>query len=292
MTTWRRDAKVARWVLSAPLLAFIALSVVYPIFYGVHTALQHRTLLDPTATWAGFANLTTVLKDAGFWHAVWFTLRFTVIVTIAELVLGFALALLCDKHFPGKKALLSVLILPIMIAPALMGVMFRLLLNQNIGTVPALLHKVGIDVTLFSNGTVVPLLMILDVAQWTPFTFLLFYAGLQTVPRELYDAAAVDGAGFVRTVRSVVFPLMIPIVFITGFLRAIDAFRTFDVIYVLTGGGPGDKTTTMSIYIYKLFSTGNFGTASAAALLAALLMLPLVPIAVRRLAGTEIGTPR
>lgn len=289
---WRRDAKVARWVLSAPLLAFIALSVVYPIFYGVRTALQHRTLLDPTATWAGFANLTTVLKDGGFWHAVWFTLRFTVIVTIVELVLGFALALLCDKHFPGKKALLSALILPIMIAPALMGVMFRLLLNQNIGTVPALLHKVGIDVTLFSNGTVVPLLMILDVAQWTPFAFLLFYAGLQTVPRELYDAAAVDGAGFVRTVRSVVFPLMVPIVFITGFLRAIDAFRTFDVIYVLTGGGPGDKTTTMSIYIYKLFSTGNFGTASAAALLAALLTLPLVPIAVRRLAGAERGTPR
>jgi multiple sugar transport system permease protein len=288
----RRDAWVARWVLSAPLLAFLALLVVYPVFSGVRTALQHRTLLDPVATWAGFGNLTTVLEDAGFWHAVWFTLRFTVVVTIAEVVLGFALALLCDKHFPGKKGLLSALIMPIMIAPALMGVMFRLLLNQNIGAVPALLHKIGIDVTLFGNGTVVPLLVILDIAQWTPFAFLLFYAGLQTVPRELYDAAAVDGAGFVRTVRSVVIPLMTPIVFITGFLRAIDAFRTFDVIYVLTGGGPGDKTTTMSIYTYKLFATGNFGTASAAALLAAVLMLPLVPIVVRRLAGAGMGTAR
>lgn len=170
----RRDARVARWVLGAPLLAFLALLVVYPILSGVRTALQHRTLLDPVATWAGFG---TVLEDAGFWHAVWFTLRFTVVVTVAEVVLGFALALLCDKHFPGKKGLLSALIMPIMIAPALMGVMFRLL------------HKVGIDVTLFGNGTVVPLLVILDIAQWTPFAFPLFYAGLQTVPRELYDAA-------------------------------------------------------------------------------------------------------
>jgi multiple sugar transport system permease protein len=284
----RRDAKVARWVLSAPLLAFLAVAVVYPIFYGVRTALQRRTLLDPTATWAGFRNFTTVLKDASFWHAVVFTLRFSVVVTIAELVLGFALALLMDKHFPGRKALLSVLIIPIMIAPALMGVMFRLLLNQDIGFVPALLQKVGINITLFSNHAVVPLLMVLDVAQWTPFAFLLFYSGLQTLPRELYEAAAVDGAGFFRTVRSVVFPLMLPIVFITGFLRAIDAFRTFDVIYVLTGGGPADKTTTLSIYIYKAFSTGNFGTASAAAVLAALLVLPLVPVVVRRLAaGTD-----
>jgi multiple sugar transport system permease protein len=284
---WRRDAKVARWVLSAPLLAFLVLAVVYPIWYGLLTALQHRTLLDPTATFAGWANFSTVLRDSSFWHAAWFTLRFTVIVTIIQLVLGFCLALLVDKHFPGKKPLLSALILPVMIAPALMGVMFRLLLNENIGAVPALLHHGGIDITLFGNNTVVPLLMVLDIVQWTPFTFLLFYAGLQTVPRDLYEAAAVDGAGFARTVRSVVLPVMTPVVFITGFLRAIDAFRTFDVIYVLTGGGPADKTTTISIYIYKLFSTGNFGTASAAAVLAALLVLPLVPIVTRRAADAQ-----
>jgi multiple sugar transport system permease protein len=289
---WRADARRARWILSAPLLAFIALAVIYPIFYGVRTALQHRTLLDPTSSWAGVANFTTVLGDSGFWHAVGFTLQFTLIVTVVELLLGFALALLCDRHFPGKKALLSVLILPIMIAPALMGVMFRLLLNQDIGMFPALLQKAGIHITLFGNHAVVPMLMILDIVQWTPFTFLLFYAGLQTVPRDLYEAAAVDGAGYLRMVRSVLLPLMVPIVLITGFLRAIDAFRTFDVIYVLTGGGPADKTTTMSIYIYKLFSTGNFGTASAAAVLAALLMLPMVPIVVRRLATTGTETTR
>ncbi|WP_203920730.1 carbohydrate ABC transporter permease [Rugosimonospora africana] len=281
----RNHTRGARWILSAPLLVFVAVAVIYPIVYGVRTALQNRTLLDPDASWAGAANFLTTVKDSGFWHAVWFTILFTAIVTCVELVLGFCLALLVDKYFPGKKPLLSALILPIMIAPALMGVMFRLLLNENIGAVPALLHDAGIHITLFSNGAVVPLLIVLDIVQWTPFTFLLFYAGLQALPRDTYEAAAVDGAGFARTVRSVVLPMMAPVVFITGFLRAIDAFRTFDVIYVLTGGGPGDQTTTMSIYIYKLFATGNFGTASAAAVLAALIVLPLVPVVTRRAVG-------
>jgi multiple sugar transport system permease protein len=233
-----------------------------------------------------------VLKDTSFWHSVSFTLRFSVVVTVIEIVLGFSLALLMNKHFPGRKKLLSFLIMPVMIAPALMGVMFRLLLNSNIGIVPALLSKIGVNISLFSNGSVVPLLMVLDVAQWTPFAFLLFYSGLQTVPKEMYEAAAVDGAGFLRTVRSVIIPLMLPIVFITGFLRAIDAFRTFDVIYILTGGGPGDRTSTVSIYIYKAFSTGNFGTSSAAAVLAAILVLPLVPVVVRRLTASDAKATR
>jgi multiple sugar transport system permease protein len=288
----RQNGKVARWVLTAPLLAFLAIAVVYPIYYGILTSLQQRSLLDPTPTWAGLRNFTTVLKDTSFWHSVSFTLQFSIVVTIVEIVLGFGLALLMNKHFPGRKKLLSFLIMPVMIAPALMGVMFRLLLNQNIGLVPALLSKVGINISLFGNGSVVPMLMVLDIAQWTPFTFLLFYSGLQTLPKDLYEAAAVDGAGFLRTVRSVVFPLLLPIVFITGFLRAIDAFRTFDVIYILTGGGPGDRTSTMSIYIYKAFSTGNFGTASAAAVLAAILVLPLVPVVVRRLAAPDAKATR
>nr|WTB28616.1 sugar ABC transporter permease [Streptomyces sp. NBC_00830] len=288
----RHNAKVARWVLTAPLLAFLALAVAYPIYYGVLTSLQQHSLLDPTPVWAGLKNFTTVLKDTSFWHAVSFTLQFSVVVTVLEMVLGFLLALLMNKHFPGRKKLLSFLIMPVMIAPALMGVMFRLLLNSNIGIVPAVLAKVGIHISLFSNGAVVPLLTVLDVAQWTPFAFLLFYSGLQTVPKELYEAASVDGAGYFRTIRSVIIPLMLPILFITGFLRAIDAFRTFDVIYVLTGGGPGDQTSTLSIYIYKAFSTGNFGTASAAAVLAAILVLPLVPVVVRRLAAPEAKATR
>lgn len=273
----------ARWILSAPLLVFLAVLVAFPIVYGVQSSLTSKTLLDPTPTWVGLGNFGAVLTDPGFWHSALFTLLYTVVVTAFELAFGFGLALLFDKDFPAKKFLLSAVILPIMIAPALMGIMFRLLLNSNIGLLPGFLHSIGVDVPLLGAGTVVPMLMGLDVLQWTPFTFLLFHAALQSVPGELYEAAQLDRANYPRFVVSILLPLMVPTIFIAGFLRAIDAFRTFDTINVLTSGGPGDNTTTLSIYIYKILSAGNFGTASAAALIVALIMLPLVPVVVRRI---------
>ena len=277
--------KGARWILSAPLLVFLAVLVVYPIVTGVQTALLDRTLLNPEPQFVGIDNFARVLGDDGFWNALRFTAIYTIVVTALELVLGFVLALVFDRAFPGKKWLLSVIILPVMIAPALMGIMFRLILNQDIGLVPAIFRSMGESVSLFSSDSIIPVLVILDLLQWTPFTFLLFYSALQSVPEELYEAAALDRARYLRVISSIVIPLLLPTIFIAGFLRAIDAFRTFDTIYVLTGGGPGNSTTTLSIYIYKILSGGDFGTASAAAAIVAIVMLPLVPIVVRRLNG-------
>lgn len=271
-------------MLASPLIAFLLLLVLFPAVYGFVTSFQNRTILSPTIDFAGLANYWTVLKDSGFRSAMWFTLRFTVAVTTIQLVLGFLLALLFNKAFPGKRIFLSVLLLPIMVAPALMGIMFRLMLNENIGTVPYFLSFLGFQVNLFDPDVVVPLLIVLDVVQWTPFTFLILYAGLQNVPGDLYEAAAVDGASYWRTVWSVVVPLLAPIFFIAAFLRGIDAFRTFDVIYVLTGGGPGTTTTTASIYIYKLgFEQGNIGLSAAASFLVVVLLLPILPFVIKRI---------
>ncbi|TFD07817.1 sugar ABC transporter permease [Cryobacterium sp. TMT1-2-2] len=281
--------KGARWILSVPLLVFLAILVVYPIITGVQTALLDRTLLNPEPGFVGLDNFARVLGDGGFWIALRFTVIYTVVVTAIELVLGFLLALVFDRAFPGKKWLLSVIILPVMIAPALMGIMFRLILNQDIGLVPAIFSSLGQSVSLFSSDSIIPVLVILDLLQWTPFTFLLFYSALQSVPEELYEAASLDRARYARVITSIVIPLLMPTIFIAGFLRAIDAFRTFDTVYVLTGGGPGNSTTTLSIYIYKILSGGDFGTASAAAAIVAIVMLPLVPIVVRRLNGDVVA---
>lgn len=280
-----RARGAARWVLTTPLIVFLALLVAYPIVNGVMSSLQDHTLLNPTATWTGFSNYGAVLTDGDFWHALVFTIGYTIIVTLLELVLGFMLALLFDKAFPGKKFLLSALILPIMIAPALMGIMFRLMLSANIGIVPAALEGVGINVSLLGASTVIPMLVVLDVVQWTSFTFLLFHAALQSVPAELHEAAQLDRASSSRYVFSILIPLLTPTIFITGFLRAIDGFRTFDTVNVLTSGGPGNETTTLSIYVYKILAGGNFGLASAAAVLIALIMLPVIPVVIRRITG-------
>ncbi|WP_158598529.1 carbohydrate ABC transporter permease [Notoacmeibacter ruber] len=280
---------LARWVLSAPLLIFLAVFAVFPLILGSWISATDRSILSTTIDFVGLSNYFQTLSDPKFWSAVRFTALFTLITTIATLVFGFLLALLVNRKFPGKTVLLTVLILPIMVAPALMGIMFRLVLNADIGLVPAVLNRFGLDLYLFSPHFVVNLLVVLEVLQWTPFTFLILYAGLQALPQDVFEAAAIDGSSAWRTTFQITVPLMVPAFFVAGFLRAVDALRTFDVIFVLTGGGPGTLTSTLSIYIYKkAFIEGSFGLASAAAMLVLLMVVPLIPLVIRRVT-TQVG---
>lgn len=272
-----------RWLLSAPLLIFLGLFAAIPVVYGVWVSLTDQTVLSNSISFIGLANYATVLADRAFWHALWFTAWYTVVTTTFVLITGFFLAVLANRKFPGKRGLFTVLLLPIMIAPALMGLMFRLALNGNTGLIPALLNYVGLSVSLFDPHAVTMLLVVLEVVQWTPFTFLIIYAGLQALPAEIFEAAALDGSSRWQTLTHITVPLMGPVLFAAGFLRAVDALRTFDVIYVLTGGGPGTITTTLSIYVYKLaFVSGSFGVAESAAVLIMLVILPFVPAVISR----------
>ena len=283
----KRKNVVAAGLLSLPLIAFGLFFVAYPLISGVITAFQAKTLLDPETTFNGIDNFAALFKSQGFSKSAGFTLMYSAIVVSVEMVLGFGLALLVNRKFPGKKALFTMLLLPIMVAPALLGVMFRLLLNGDIGAVPALLSNLGVSISLFAPESIVPLLVVLDVVQWTPFTFLIIYAGLQSFPEELLEATAIDGAGYFRSLWNVVLPVLKPVLFAAFFLRAIDALRTFDVIYVLTAGGPGTSTTTLSIFIYKAaFESGDFGKAAAASLVVLIVLMPFVPFIVKRIAST------
>lgn len=287
IATERRKRTEAATILSLPLIAFAAVFVIYPLATGALTAFQSSTLLNQTNELNGIDNFISLFRSDGFAKAAGFTVGFSAVVVAIEMVLGFALALLMNRAFPGKKLFFTLLLLPIMVAPALLGVMFRLLLNGDIGALPALLDSVGLSVSLFSPDSVIPLLVVLDVIQWTPFTFLIIYAGLQSFPKELLEATAMDGAGYFRSLVSVVIPVLKPVLFAAFFLRAIDAIRTFDVIYVLTAGGPGTTTTTLSIFIYKTaFEAGDFGKAAAAALVVLIVLIPFVPFIVRRISST------
>jgi multiple sugar transport system permease protein len=274
---------LARWVLSTPLLLFLTLFAVLPVFYGLWISLTDQTILSSDISFIGVANYATVLTDKAFWSALRFTVWYTVVTTALTLITGFVLAIVANRRFPGKRGLFILLLLPIMIAPALMGLMFRLALNGDTGLIPGLLRLFGLDISLFDPHAVTTLLVVLEVLQWTPFTFLIIYSGLQSLPVELFEAASLDGATRLQAIRYVTLPLMGPTLFAAGFLRAVDALRTFDVIYVLTGGGPGIITTSLSIYVYKMaFISGSFGVAQAAAVLIMLIMLPLVPIIIGR----------
>ena len=159
-----------------------------------------------------------------------------------------------------------------------MAVMYRLILNENIGVIPGFLQLFGWDISIFDQRFVFFTLVVLDAIQYTSFTFLLVYAALQNIPQEIYESAAIDGAKYRQVVARITIPILKPALAIIAMLRLIDSFRTFDTVYILTGGGPGTSTQTIGIYIYRTaFITGDFGLASAASVMLVLLLAPLMP---------------
>ena len=283
-----RDSRIAAWVLSAPLLVFFAVMLVYPLLVGLQTAVSRNRLSEPVNSFSGPENFINMATDPDFWGSIGFTLQFAFIATSLQLVLGFLLALVFDRKIAGKAALFSAVLVPIMIAPSLMAVMYRLLLNQNIGAIPAFFSLFGVEVSLFDPATVFALLILLDCIQFIPFTFLLFYASLQNIPDELYEAASIDGAPYAATIWQIVLPILRPAIVVVVLLRVLESIRNFDVIYILTGGGPGTTTQTVGIFIYKTaFQQGDFGAAAAASVILVLLLAPFTPWIIRKLSTSE-----
>lgn len=288
MISKTRDSKIAAWVLTSPLLIFFAVMLGYPLFVGLRTSVFQTQLSEPVRSFSGAENFMAIATNPDFWGSIGFTLQFAVIATALQLVLGFLLALLFDRKIPGKGALFSAILIPIMIAPSLMAVMYRLLLNENIGALPAVLSVFGIEVSLFDPASVFPLLILLDCIQFIPFTFLLFYASLQNIPDELYEAASIDGARYAATIWRIVLPILKPAIVVVILLRVLESIRNFDVIYILTGGGPGTTTQTVGIFIYKTaFQQGDFGAAAAASVILVLLLAPFTPWIIKRLSTSE-----
>jgi len=282
-TTFNRERRVAGWILSAPLLILLIGLLVWPLYLGIQTSLTHDILSEFETYPAGFENFRSILTEPNFWGSIRFTLVFALTATVIELILGFSLALLFDRIFPGKRVLFSLMLVPIMIAPSLMAVMFRLILNENIGVIPGILHKIGLSYSIFDQKNVFTSLIILDVIEFTAFTFLLSYSALQNMPQEIYEAAAIDGANNRQTLWRVTLPMLKPALAIVFLLRILDSIRTFDSIFILTGGGPGTTTQTVGIYIYKTaFIYGNFGLAASAAILLVLLLAPFMPSIIKQ----------
>lgn len=274
----QRKDRVSAFILAAPLLVFLSVLVVWPIYLGVRTSLSRDLLSEFEITPAGLENYRTIISSPDFWTAIRFTILFAIVVTVFEAILGFILALVFDRSFPGKRTLFSLILIPIMIAPSLMAVMYRLILNENIGVIPGFLQYFGWDISIFDQRYIFFTLVALDAIQYTSFAFLLVYAALQNIPQEIYESAAIDGARYRQVVLRITLPILKPALAIIAMLRLIDSFRTFDTIYILTGGGPGISTQTIGIYIYKTaFITGDFGLASAASVTLVLLLAPLMP---------------
>ena len=213
-------------------------------------------------------NFVQMFRDTDFHTTLLVTFIFTLGVVLVELILGFLLALLLTSI--RQRWLRVVLLLPTVIAPVVVGLTWKTLLSYDLGQINYFLRAAGLTSVnwLGTQATALISVMLVDIWQWTPFAFLIFTAGLQSLQVEPYEAAKVDGASYWQIVRRITLPQMTPIIAIVLMFRTLDAFKTFDTIYMITNGGPGNATDVLSFRIYqKAFFQNQLGYAAALSVL-------------------------
>lgn len=288
-----RTARAEGWLMVAPLTGLLLLMLAFPLVLDIIYALSQVTFEALRAPrFVGLRNFAAVLGDASFWRAMAFSLRFASLVTVAELLLGLGLAIFLAPLLERRPWLIAPLLLPMMVAPALVGLMYRLVLHEFVGAVPYYFVRLtGDSPSFLGPQTAFWTLATIETLQWTPFALLILYTAYLAIPQSVREAAALEGASGWRLLRDIELPLMLPTVLAVTFIRFIDSFRVFDNVYTLTGSGAGGSTTTISIYIYEaFFRRTDIGLAVAASLILLALSF-LVLTRLLRLAGREARHP-
>jgi multiple sugar transport system permease protein len=271
-----RAAAVPYLLLLPAILALAAISL-YPTIDGVRASLhKYRYGLD--MGFAGGDNFAIVYNDPVFWQAIGTTAWFVILAVAIETLLGLLLALVVARELRFAGLIRVTLILPMTIAPVVVGVIWRLLYASDIGVIDPLFQFLGFGaLNVLAHPTSAFFgLIVVDVWEWTPLLFLIILAGLHSLPQDPIEAARVDGASGIQTFFHHTLPLLWPVLLVAVVLRTIDAVGTFDQIYVLTKGGPGTATQLISIYAYNTaFLFNQYGRAMAMliGLLACLLLL-------------------
>jgi multiple sugar transport system permease protein len=263
-----------------PSVAVLGIILLVPIFNGLRLSFFEWPLrnINSDPVFVGLRNYGELLRSEYFRGSVRATLIFTFSVVTIELILGTALALLLEGEIPGLRFFRTLYVLPIMIAPVVVGVVWRFMYHPSYGKINYFLGQLGIDpVGWLSNPDVaMRAVIITDVWQWTPFVFLLVLAGLQGVPKDLSEASRVDGAGYLQTLLYVKLPYISAVIGLTAVLRLIDSFRSLVVIFNMTFGGPGVTTEVLSLHLYKTaFTSQRLGMSSAIAVILLLLIFTL-----------------
>ncbi len=282
-----------------PALLLLLLILVGPFGYMVWTSLTDLSfsLPDRDGNFVGFDNFRRLMRDPIFWHSFQLTLSFVFGAVAIQFVLGFALALLFHHQLKRQGIVLTLFLIPMMLAPVAIGLIWKLLLQGDFGMLTYYLRAAGIiDVRtalLSDPGLVLFTIMLIDVWQWTPFVALVLLAGLMSLPREPYEAAVMDGARSWQVFRDVTLPMLRPIIALVILLRAIDAFKEFDKVFILTGGGPGIATELLSIYTYRVsFRDWDLGYGAAIAFMVYLVVLIMCSVFYKAIFWTEARTRR
>jgi multiple sugar transport system permease protein len=256
-----------------PTLLILFIITAYPFFFGIYNSFHDWILFKPQAG-KPFVFLNQYIKifsDPVFWLSLKNTLIYVALSVCFSILLGFSQALvLSGEQIKGKGIIRSVLIIPLVIAPVVAGFSFRFMYNTDLGVLPWVLGKIGINIPRILGDPHLALYAVILVDIWsqTPLPFLVLLAAIQSINPELYEAASIDGSSFWQSLRFITIPLLKRAFLVVLLIRSIDAFKAFDILYVMTEGGPGRATEVMSIYGYRLaFDDWRMGTASAFAMI-------------------------
>lgn len=278
--------------MASPALSIIVLVALGPVLWAVWESLHEHDLRMPWLgfTFVGLQNYVEALSDARFREALGHTLGFAAVTVSLEIALGLALAVAVDSITRGRGLMRTTMLLPWAIPTVVVGLVWRFIFETPGGLMNSLLARVGVShpPVWFADPHAAWLPVVLaDVWKTTPFVALLLLAGLQAIDRSLYEAARMDGAATWRQFTHITLPLLKPALFVALVFRTIDAFRVFDLIYVMTGGGPGTATESIASYTFSaLLENLRFGFGSALSVIIFALTFLLALIAIRLMGGT------
>ena len=278
---WRRFFEfLASWNggFILPATGLMILLVIFPTLYTLGLSFVRWNLTEarpPSFVW--FQNYAFLLGKSRFWEALGRTFIFTVVSTSATLAIGMALAVMLNRTLPAKNLFRTLLIVPMVVTPVVVGLTWRFMYNPELGMINYLLDRLGLERIAFLGKVTTSLasVIVTDIWQYTPFALLILLAGLESLPLEVFEAAKIDGASALNVFWSITLPMMRGPILVTLLFRVMFSFNTFDTIYVMTGGGPGRSSETLVMYAYRLgFEQWHMGESAAAALI----MLVLVTV--------------
>ena len=285
----RFSHRYARYIFPAPTVLVVAFIIVYPVFYTGWMSLQEWFASSLTLPkFIGFTNYQKILTgDPRFREAFFRTLYFTFLVVTAETALGVAMALLFNREFWGRGLVRTLSILPMMATPTAISLVFVMMYHPTLGVMNYLISLIGLSPFkwTYSSKTALYAIALVDVWEWTPLIMLIALAGLAALPKEPYESALIDGASPLQCFWLITLPLLRPTLVVAILFRAIDALKTFDIIFVMTQGGPSNASETINILLFnQAFSYFNMGYASsmAVALFAIVMGASLILMKVRR----------
>ncbi len=274
------------YLLILPALIGVALVILFPIFYNAWLSFHLRRLIIPQTPFVGLLNYRRVLLDPEFWNAIWVTAGWAIGSIGLNFIIGLGMALLLNLTFPGRAIFRIIFLIPWATPQVVAAMNWKWLLNDQFGLINALLVQWGVLTQsiawLADLNLALPIVILINVWKNYGFEMMAFLAALQSIPGVLYEAASIDGASAVQRFRYVTLPLLRPIILVLVILRSIWSINSFDMVYVLTTGGPANATQLTSLYVFKTaFERGMFSASATASMLIFLVVLGLALLFMR-----------